>query len=84
MTLEPRDVTRSAVGFFEETPGVRSSSRLLAMLLWILTAGVAVCACIYLLKAKPPDGGVLGAMAGIITALGGWGAVAQVKRGNGT
>lgn len=78
--LEPQDVTRRAVGFFEESPGVRSSSRLLAALLFGLTAGVTTCACVYLLKAKPPDAQVLLAIGAIITALGGWGALVQVKR----
>jgi hypothetical protein len=85
------------------------------MLLWVLTAGIAVCTCVYLLRTKPPDAGmltckvlldskpsdaivlacidllksksldsgVLASVAAIITALGGWGALIQVKRNNG-
>lgn len=67
------------VGFLEEAPGIRSSSRLLAFLLYGLTAGVAATFCVYTLRANP-SGAVAGCFAGVITALGGWGAIVHTKR----
>ena len=78
--MDPEQVeatTREVCGFLEETPGVRSSSRLLAFLLYVLIAGVSACSCVYLFVAKEPSASVLGSMAGIITALSGCGAVIQ-------
>lgn len=76
----PDPVAPPRVGFFEEDQGVKSSSRLLAFLLWILTAVVAGATCRYVLTATPPEAGVVGSMAGLVTALGGWGAIVHVKR----
>lgn len=67
------------VGFLEESAGVKSSSRLLAFLLYGLTAIVAVAFCVYTLRGTP-SAGVAGCFAGVITALGGWGAIVHTKR----
>lgn len=74
-----QDMAQRACGYFEESPGVKSSSRLLAMLIYILIAGVTICACIYGLRPNP-DHLVLGAFGLIITALSGCGALIQAKR----
>lgn len=67
------------IGFLEESPGVRSSSRLLAFLLFAVTAGVAAVFCVYVLRPDPSPG-VSACFAGVITALGGWGAIVHAKR----
>lgn len=76
---------RAAVGYLESSPGVRSSARLLAVLCWALTAlcvvgMLAYIAGVILYLHQPPAGEVLLGFAGVITALGGWGAIAMVRR----
>lgn len=87
MTVDPEvaDLTRRTVGFLEQTAGVRSSSRLLAVLLFGLTALVVlgldgyVALAVYVLH-QQPDAAVVAAFATVITALGAWGGVTMWKR----
>lgn len=77
--MDAEEVTVKVCGFLEESPGVRSSSRLYAGILCGAMVGVAACACVYLFR-ENPNAGVLGSMAGIITALGGALAYVMGKR----
>lgn len=70
-------------GFLEESPGVRSMSRLAIAGLLTLAAPVVVTACVYTLRSPKPDATVLGALAGILAALVLNGVVALAKRGGG-
>lgn len=87
VTVDPdvAALTRQTVGFLEQTAGVRSSSRLLAVLLFGLTTLVVlgldgyVAASIFVLHAQP-DGGVITAFSVVIGTLGGWGGVTMWKR----
>ncbi len=76
-------------GYLEESPGVRSSSRLLAMLLFSLTALVVLALLgyvVYVLRVMraQPSGEVLHGFAWVIGALGAWGGVSIGTRNLGT
>lgn len=74
-------------GFLEESPGVRSMTRLTILVLLLLTGAIVGVTCWYVVKGTPkgsaPDAAVLGALAGIIGALVLNGVVAIVKRHGG-
>lgn len=68
-----------AVKWFEEEPGVISSTRLLAAGYYVLAAGFTICLCVYMLKGHP-DGVVVGSAAAVISALTAGGSYIQGKR----
>lgn len=73
-----------SVGFFEESEGVKSSSRLFAAILLFLTGVVTFTICAYVLQlGKDASAAVIGALVGVVTALGAQGAVAIAKRNDG-
>jgi len=78
VTTEEVKVVKAATGFLEEAPGIWSSSRLLAFLFFGAVAVVVIVACVIALT--KPSAAVLGSMAGIITALGGCGAIIHSNR----
>lgn len=68
-------------GFLEEAPGVRSMTRLVILILSVLTALVVGTVCWYVLRRPAPDAAIVGALAGVIGALVLNGVVAIAKRG---
>lgn len=76
------EVEHEVVGFLEESAGVRSSSRLAVFIVVGFIGAVIVCSCIYILRPEP-SASVIGSIAGIVTALGGLGALVHAKRGEG-
>lgn len=69
-------------GFLEEAPGVKSSTRLFALILLVDTSALVGATCYYLVK-RTPDAAVIAAVATIAGALIAQGVVAIVKRGGG-
>ena len=67
------------IGFLEESEGVKSSTRLFAAVLLVLTAVVTATMCVYVLR-KDPSAAVITALVGALGALVAQGAVAIVKR----
>lgn len=71
----------AAVGFLEESAGVRSSTRLLGAVLAALAALVTVSIVVYVFKfGKDASAEVVAAMTGALTALVAQGCVAIAKR----
>jgi hypothetical protein len=87
--IDPAALVRKACGFLEESPGVKSSTRLLALICvgcaTALTIGLLwyVWYCTTLTPARVPDSGTLNAIVLGIGAFVAQGAVAITKRGNG-
>ena len=74
------------VGFLEEAPGTKSSTRLLAFILAACVVALVTFTGVYVLGRKGPDSAVVGALAGMVAALVANGIVAIVGRtriGNG-
>lgn len=67
------------VSTLEESPGVMSSSRVIALILTLFGGAIVVVTSIYTLRGKP-DAGVILSLSSVLTALIGGGAVALVKR----
>lgn len=78
--MDPQDATNRAVGFLEQAPGVRSSTRLFGLILVVLSALVTLTTCYYVLRVPNASAGVVGALAGILGALVANGVVAIMKR----
>lgn len=70
-----------ACGFLEEGPGVRSMTRLVMLVLSLLTAGVVGTICVYVLRSASPDAQVVLGLAGVLGALVLNGIVAIARRG---
>ena len=68
----------ASVGFFEEAPGVKSSTRIFAAILIACVVAVVTVTCIYILHT--PEAAVIGAIAAVLGALVYNGAVAISKR----
>lgn len=66
-------------GFFEESPGVRSMTRLAIFALLLLAASLVGTTVAYVLRGTP-DAAVIAALTGALTAVVGGGAVAIIKR----
>lgn len=82
----PGEIVRHAVGWLEESPGVKSSTRLFAAIL-LGMAGVLVATVVgyvwFCITRTPPivlSGPVIGSLAACLTAIVGQGAVAISKR----
>lgn len=68
-------------GFLEESPGVRSSSRLFTLLLILLVAALVGTLCVYLLKlGTNASASVIAAFVGAITAVVGGGSLIHWRR----
>ena len=67
------------VSTLEESPGVMSSSRVIALILTLFGGVVVAVTAIYTLRGHP-DAGVILSLSSVLTALIGGGAVALVKR----
>lgn len=82
-------VVQRVCGWLEESPGVKSSTRLLAFLLFGCAAALATALVWYVwfqvtrTPARQPDAGVIAAMVGGLTAFVSQGAVAIIRRGSG-
>ena len=70
-------------GFLEESPGVKSSTRLFALILVLDTTALVGATCWYFVKGTAPSAEVIGAVAALTGALVLNGVVAIVKRGGG-
>ena len=70
-------------GFLEESAGVRSVTRLIAVIITLLACVLVGLIVWYVVHVKAPDAGVLAALGGILAAVVAHGAVAIVKRGTG-
>jgi hypothetical protein len=74
-------------GFLEESAGVRSVTRLIAVIITLLAVVIVGLIVWYVvasvLHAKSPDAGVLAALGGILAAVVAHGAVAIIRRGTG-
>lgn len=66
-------------GFFEESKGTRSMTRLTIFLITMCITALVGSVCWYLIKGKP-DAAVLGAVGGIMLTLVAKGAVAIINR----
>ena len=84
LAIDAGAIVKKAVGFLEEAPGIKSSTRLIAILCLALAAtitGVVDWYVIYqTIHAKPMDSSVLLALGGAIAAFVAQGAVAITKR----
>jgi len=81
--LDPAEITEAAsraCGWLEEAPGVKSSTRLFAAILLALAAAIVGLIVWYVMTHPAPDAGVVGALAGVLTALVLQGAVAITRR----
>jgi hypothetical protein len=70
-------------GFFEESEGVRSMTRLTIFLVTLLIAAVVATACVYVLRGKP-DAAVVAAIGGLLLTLVAKGVVAIINRNSGS
>lgn len=77
-----RNALSALRGFLEESPGVLSSTRLIAVVLTSCVAVVTATICLYVLLPHPASETVM-ALAAVITALTSGSAWAIAKRGNG-
>lgn len=68
------------IGFLEESEGVRSMTRLTIAVLLTLTSIVVGVLCWYVLHAQTLSAAVIGALAGVVSALVLNGAVAIINR----
>ena len=80
MTLDPGAVVTKVCGFLEESPGVKSSTRLFAAILLALAAVVVALIVWYVMHTKVPDASVIGGLAGVLGALVVQGVVAIMRR----
>jgi hypothetical protein len=64
-------VRRKRLGFFQDSSGDRSSSRLISFGLGVMTVVIAAIACIVALRDSPNSGAILQALAMLLTPLGG-------------
>ena len=67
------------ISTLEESPGVMSSARVIALILTLFGGVIVVVTSVYTLRGKP-DAGVVLSLSSVLTALIGGGAVALVKR----
>lgn len=70
-------------GYTEESPGVRSMSRLSILLLTICAMVIVAATSVYVLRSPDPSAAVIAAMGGLLTPIVVQGAVAIIKRGQG-
>lgn len=70
-------------GFFEESPGVRSMTRLVLFITIIAALLVVIATCGYLVFVKEPKSSAIVAMTGMLAALVANGVVAIIKRNGG-